>query len=320
MNDLEPTQETIAWIYKNAEQAWQEGDPKKLQFWEDQKKEFQKKCYHRIESLVKQRALLQQQQEALIQKVKNGEYSPEEANQIHQQIYNHNEEVKRQIQFYRKLLQYPTDETSPILEEIHGDTPIDKRTIQEIPLQNVVPVEKFLQMTFRSILRAVFISNIGQMSICFLILVISVYLIWTWNTKNQQPLFKYTPLQSEHRHIIYIHNQAMLNTKLCLTQQNQWEFAPYVYLLECSAETTSGQKKTYLQIPLNCLFIDDGLFTPVTNSYIQISPGSEKSFIMDTQCIKQNFPEITKITITIRKLLFRTVVLNTTIDLPETPS
>ncbi|MGC9054131.1 MAG: hypothetical protein ACP5KS_09635 [Candidatus Hydrogenedens sp.] len=315
MNDIEPTHETIAWICKNAEQAWQEGDPKKLQFWEDQKKEFQRKCYQRIESLVKQKSLLQQQQEVLIQKVKNGEYSPEEANHINQQIHIHSEELNRQIQFYRKLLQYPTDEDNLISSsddenKIFGEVLEDK-----VPFQNVIPIERYFYELFLSFLRILFLSNIGQITICFIILITAVYLTWTWNTRNQQPQFEHTPIPNDNKHIIRILNKGMLNAKIYLNNQHQWELAPYIYFVECSTETTSSKQKNNIQIPLTCLYTENGIVSPVTSTCIEISPGSEKTFGIDTQCIKQNLPNITKITLTIRTLFFRTQVLKFDIEL-----
>ncbi len=313
MNEIEPTQETLAWICKNAEEAWQEGDPKKLQFWEDQKQEFQRKCYQRIESLVKQKALLQQQQEILIQKIKNGEYTPEQANQINQQIYVHSEELKRQIHFYRKLLEYPTDEINS--GEFTTDKITNNSATSEIPFQNVIPIEQYFYELFLSTMRAIFLSNIGQITICFIILVIAVYLTWIWNTRNQQPQFEYISIPTENRYIIRIHNRGMLSAKIYLSQQNRWEFAPYLYFIECSAETGLPQQKKKLQIPLNCFFLENDLFSPINSTYLEIPPGSEKGFGVDGQCIQQNLTDITKITITIRKLLFYTEILKFNIDI-----
>lgn len=318
MNEIEPTQETLTWICKHAEQAWQEGDPKKFQFWEDQKREFQQKCYQRIESLVKQKALLQQQQETLIQKVQKGEYTSEQANQMNQQIYEHNEELNRQIQFYRKLLEYPTDEThsfESITNKIIYNSPAS-----EIPFQNVIPIEQYFYGLFMSAIRVIFLSNIGQITICFIILVIAVYLTWTWNTRNQQPQFEYISVPSKSRHIIRIYNRGMLSTKIYLSQQNRWEFAPYLYFIECSAETVSPQQKKKVQIPLNCFFLENEIFSPINSTYLEIPPGSEKGFGVDTQCIQQNFSDIIKITITIRKLIFYTKILEFNIDISKSPT
>jgi len=315
MNDIEPTQETIAWICKNAEQAWQEGDPKQLQFWEDQKKEFEKKCYQRIESLVKQKTLLQQQQEVLIQKVKNGEYSPEKANRINQQIYEHSEDLNKQIQFYRKLLQYPSDQEDFVSSASDGSKIFGESLEDKVPFQKVIPIEQYFYELFLSFLRVIFLSNIGQITICFIILVTAVYLTWTWNTRDQKPQFEYTPIPAEDKHIIRILNKGMLNAKIYLSPPYHWEFAPYLYSIECSAETNSTQQKANIQIPLNCLYTDNGIISPTTSTYMEISPGSEKSFGIDPQCIKQNFPNIEKITLTIRTLFLRAQVLKIDIDL-----
>lgn len=315
MNDIEPTQETIAWICKNAEQAWQEGDPKKLQFWEDQKKEFQKKCYQRIDSLAKQKNLLHQQQEVLIQKIKNGEYSPEEANRINQQIYEHSEELNKQIQFYRKLLQYPTDEESFVSSASEESKIFGESLEDEVPFQKVISLERYFYELFLSFLRVLFLSNIGQITICFIILITAVYLTWMWNTRDQKPQFEYIPATADNKYVIRILNKGMLNTKIYLTHTYPWEFAPYIYSIVCSAETTSSQQKTDIQIPLNCLYTENGVISPITSTYIEIAPGSEKNIRMDTECIKQNFPDITKITLTIRTLFFQTQVLKVDIDL-----
>ncbi|HOQ32797.1 MAG TPA: hypothetical protein PLA12_09820 [Candidatus Hydrogenedens sp.] len=317
MNDIEPTHETIVWICKNAEQAWQEGDPKKLQFWEDQKKEFEKKCYQRIESLVKQKTFLQQQQEVLIQKVRNGDYSPEEANRINQQIYEHSEDLNKQIQFYRNLLQYSTDEVDFVSNANDESNIFGESLENKVPFQKVIPIERYFYELFLSFLRVVFLSNIGQITICFFILVAAVYFTWTWNTRDQKPQFEYIPIHADNKHVIRILNKGMLNAKIYLTPTYPWELAPYIYFIVCSAETTTSQQKTDIQIPLNCLYTANGITSPITSTYIEISPGSEKSFEMDTQCIKQNFPDITKITLTIRTLFFRTQVLKVDIDLPS---
>ncbi len=318
MNEIEPTQETLIWICKNAEQAWQEGDPKKLQFWENQKKEFQQKCYQRMESLVKQKALLQQQQEILLQKVQNGEYTAEYANQINRQIYEHSEELNRQIHCYRKLLEYPTAEINSV--EPNTDNITNNSPTPEIPFQNVIPIEQYFYGLFMSAIRAIFLSNIGQITICFIILVIAVYLTWTWNTRNQQPQFEYISVPAENKHIIRIHNRGMLTTKIYLSQQNRWELAPYLYLLECSAETVSPQQKKRAQIPLNCFFLENEIHSPINSTYLEIPPGSKKGFGVDTQCIQQNLNDITKITITIRKLIFHTKTLEFNIDIPKSPT
>jgi len=315
MNEIEPTQETLAWICKNAEQAWQEGDPKKLQFWEDQKKEFQRKCYQRIENLVKQKALLQQQQETLLQKVKNREYTPEQANQINQRIYEHSEELNRQIYFYRQLLEYPTDEIN--LGESTTDEIINNSQPSKLPFQNAIPIEQYFYGLFMSAMRAIFLSNIGQITICFIILIVAVYFTWIWNTRNQQPQFERISIPTENKYIIRVHNRGILSAKIYLSQQNRWEFAPYLYFIECSAETTLSQQKKKVQIPLNCFFLENDIFSPINSTYLEIPPGSEKGFGVDSQCIQQNLTGITKITITIRRLLFYTKILEFYIDIPK---
>ncbi len=316
MSDYEPTPETLVWIYKNAEQAWQEGDPKQLQYWEDQKKEFYKKCYQRIDSLVKQSALLQQQQQALIEKVKRGEYSPEEANQINQQIYGHREEIKKRIQFYRELIEYPA-EASISPESANHQTSSHKGTQeQSIPYQRVIPIERFFYEVFISILRAIFLSNPGQITICMIILVTAVYFTWTWNTQNQQPHFEYTYNSSDNKHIIQIHNPSLFNTKIYLTPKREWNFIHYIYTLECSAEKTASQDKTIVSVPLNCFYIEEGIQSPMTLSYLEIPPGSQKNLSIDTQCLKQNLPDIQTLSITIyqpfpHKPIFKTdIILN----------
>lgn len=313
MNEIEPTQETLAWICKNAEQAWEEGDPKKLQFWEDQKKEFQQKCYQRIESLVRQKSLLQQQQEVLIQKVKTGEYTPEQANQIHQQIYEHSEELKRQIHFYRKLLEYPANEAGAT----NADNIANTSHVSEIPFQEVVPIERYFYELFMTTLRVTFLSNIGQITLCVIILVIAVYFTWTWNTQNQQPQFEYIATPEENKHIIHIHNRGMLSAKIYLDYPNRWEFAPYIYSINCSTEATSSHFQTDAQIPLNCFFVEENIMSPVTDTYIEIPPGSQKSLGVNIQCIKQYFPDIITLSISIRKLFFRTEVLKVDIHIPS---
>lgn len=320
MNNIEPTPETIAWICKNAEQAWQEGDPKKLQFWEDQKKEFQQKCYQRIESLTKQIAFLQKQQELLMQKVKNREYTPEEANQINRQIYEHSEEIRKQIQFYRQLIQYPTDDSNPILDGQNRDSQSTISAISEPGLHEVIPFHQYLYKVIKSVFHAVFLSNAGQIALCSVILVVSVYLTWTWNTKNQSPRFESISTGSEYIPVIKFSNHGILNAKLYLNRTNKWEFAPYIYTVECLVEESSSADKKAIEIPMNCFFMNDEIRSPMSSTFIELTPGSEKSFGIDTTCIKQTFPEITKLILSIRTLYFHKEVFKIELPLPTLPT
>jgi len=318
MNNIEPTPETIAWICKNAEQAWQEGDPQKLQFWENQKKEFQKKCYQRIESLTKQIVFLEKQQELLIQKVKNGEYTSAEANQINRQIYEHGEEIRKQIHFYKQLIeQYPAEGSSQNLDNENSQS---NPSIKSEPrFQTVLPLHQYIYKVVKTVLHAVFLSNAGQIALCSVILIVSVYFTWTWNTKNQSPQFETISTESENIPLIKFSNRGMLKAKLYLNHTNQWEFAPYIYSIECLIVEPSSSNKKVIEIPVNCLFMNDEIRSPMSSTYIELPPGSEKSFGIDTTCIKQTFPEITKLTFSIRTFYFHKEVFKIDLPLPSPP-
>ncbi|HOV32194.1 MAG TPA: hypothetical protein PLX23_02370 [Candidatus Hydrogenedens sp.] len=315
MNNIEPTPETIAWICKNAEQAWQEGDPKKLQFWEDQKKEFQKKCYQRIESLTKQITFLQKQQELLIQKVKNGEYTPEEANQINRQIYEHREEIQKQIQFYRQLIQYPT-ESGQNLDSQNKNSQSTPSIESEPRFQTVLPLHQYIYKVVKTVLHAVFLSNAGQIALCSVILIVSVYFTWTWNTKNQSPRFEAISTESGDIPLIRFSNHGMINAKLYLNHIDKWEFAPYIYSVECLIVEPSSLNKKAIEIPVNCLFMNDEIRSPMPSTYIEVTPGSEKSFGIDTTCIKQTFPQVTKLILYVRTFYFHKEVFKIDLTLP----
>jgi len=309
MNEIEPTLETIQWICKNAEQAWEEGDPKKFQFWEDQKKRILQKCYQRIESLQKQLSLLQQQQDLLIRKIQRGVYSPKEANQINRQIYQHQEEITNQIHYYHSLIQFihqESDTASPATDPSLSN--IETLPLSNSPFTHAIPIEQYMYELFLSILRVIFLSNIGQITICFIVLVTAVYLTWTWNTKNQQPLFEQVPSTTENKILFRVYNRGTWDTKIYINPPNRWAFNPHLYYLHCSAETNSSQTPQVLSLPLNCIYLKNTISSPIPSSSIDLSPGSEIMIEIDTSCLQQTIPNLTAIHITIYKLPFNTPI------------
>ncbi|MCA1901836.1 MAG: hypothetical protein LDL53_06415 [Candidatus Hydrogenedens sp.] len=317
-NELTP--DTLAWICKNAEQAWQEGDPKKLQFWEDQKKEFQKKCYKKIEGLSKQISILQAQQELLIQKTISNEYTPEEANQLSRQIYQYKEKILKQIQFYKQLAELQITTAESGIPQPASNQHIIQQIEVHTNFPRIINVSEFLSQMWKKLLRSIFLTNTGQIILCSIILIIAVYLTWTWNTRNQQPKFELQTPKQDNLIVIRYANHGMFKSKLYISKTKNWDFPPYLYRLECFVEQSEEGKKLPIELPLNCFYINDAILSPLITTTVEVQPGSEKELAIDTQCITRTFPEAKKIILNIKTFYLHKQVFHHILPLEEPPT
>lgn len=298
---IEPTLQNLQWICQNAEKAWQENDPKAFEYWEQQKKLFFRACYERIESLTKQLQLLNLQQQELLNEVQHNRCDPVQANTQNRIITEHKELLTKQLHYYTELIK--------TLDNIYltHRSPIT----QPIP---TVPVNQEPSPR-RSIFYYIFLTNIGQIIICIIVLLTSVSLIWSWKTKDKKVTFTIsTP--SERYIEIKITNNSYFPARLNLTSLSNYSLFHYTYLLQCTA--TLNQNTATIILPIQCIqYGDMSEHFPVKEAQIEIPISAEKSILINTHCLSEQYQEITQLTLTIKPYFFRTPIYTGTFPIKQ---
>lgn len=305
--EFDPTIETLQWIISNADKAWAEGDFQALQYWEEQKQKLYEKCQQKIKFLYYSLELIANQRDALIQKVQNGEYTPNEANQISRELYKQREDILIELKRYKDFLSF-YESLSPkrvanfssthtqtevsvnqVEDESHGK---NEELVNTEHLKDLVPplgLSDILYIILAIPFKKLFLTTPGQIIVFIILICLIVSGMLVFYPGELRIKMNVEKVDNSNILRVVLVNNALWNARVLLHTSN-WQFkSPTVYVLDIVLIDSNNNINT-LSSQAGCVFRDIGTVSKLTTSYIELLRGSRESLLIDIGCLRDYFP------------------------------